>query len=675
MRSQIVKYFLLFTLTVGFYSVMRIEFFLWHFHQLTQRSILEILWAFCVGVRFDCSAVAYLSALPLLASLIPWGNLRLSLRQQNVAQWGSFVVLQTPMAIVNLVDTAYVDFVGSRFTWDTLFLFGEVQGKLWSFLAPFLGLFWVNTIVLLAYLWLCWKSLQRMDAILARTRKTGQGHAFVGLALQNVALAFLAIVLVIVAARGGWQKRPLSFVHANVSPVPLLNHLVLNSTFTVLKSYSEAKLPRVQYYADSHVLLAHLNGGIVGASSLEGKRPPPPQNIVVMMLESFALEYTGAAGTPSYTPFLDRLARRSVYFPKAVANGRRSIEGVAAVMAGIPALMREPFISSQFASNTFVGLGTVLARQGYETAFFHGGKNGTMYFDSFMKSAGVEKYFGANEYPHPEDHDGAWGIWDEPFLQWTVHKMGEFKTPFMAAIFTLSSHQPFQIPAQYTERFPEGPLPILKAVQYADFALERFFASASRQPWYAHTLFILTADHAAMHFRPEFDNHIGNYQIPLVFFHPQRELPLGNTDQAVGQIDILPSIMDFLQVEHPVKNYLGRSVFVPGERATVNFIDGRYLIMTEKDWLVWSPVAGTALNASPRLYSLLDGAGTQALQDVSRTEWLVNRIKAHMQYFSEGMWDNRLYVSIHREAGEGQVSGEPGEYAFHGKAASQPSRQ
>ena len=90
-HTQMVKYFLLVTLTLGLYSVARLEFFLWHVTPLSQRGLWEILWAFVVGMRFDGAAVAYLSMPPLLLSLLPWGRLPLSGRQQNLGQWAVFV--------------------------------------------------------------------------------------------------------------------------------------------------------------------------------------------------------------------------------------------------------------------------------------------------------------------------------------------------------------------------------------------------------------------------------------------------------------------------------------------------------------------------------------------------------------------------------------------------------
>ena len=640
LRTRILKYFLLFLITLLFYTAARLEFLLWNYAQFSGREGMEILWAFVVGLRFDLSAVAYMGLLPFLLALIPWNRVGISLLWQDRAQWLLFVTLQTPMVVLSLVDTAYVDFVGRRFTWDTLFMIGEVQGQFWGFFAPFMGLFLVNTCLVGLFLGASWKGLRWLSRL-----PVSQVEGSVFLKGGRVLVwGLLPLLLLVIAARGGLQKKPMGFVHANVFDVPILNNLVLNSTFTVLKSYGAEKLARTQYFADMEQVQALLNGGLAKDSSLKkAQRPTAPQNVVIVLLESFGSEYTGIGGAPSYTPFLDELAQKSLFFPRSLANGRRSIEGVAAVMAGIPALMSEPFISSSFASNYFLGLGTLLGKAGYSTAFFHGGNNGTMYFDTFMKSAGVEKYFGANEYPHSGDHDGVWGIWDEPFLAWSVDQISQIPQPFLASVFTLSSHQPFQVPAKYKEKYPEGPLPILKSVKYADDAFRQFMEKASLQPWYKDTLFVITADHASMHFRPEFESELGNYEVPLMFYHPAMDWPEVDRNQAVGQIDILPSILDFLGLPELEKNYLGRSVFVNGERAVVNYIDGRYLIATDQDWLLWSPWEGAPLNKKPLLYSRMDRAGKTPIEDRQRQQILIEKIKAHIQYFSSGMWDNRLY--------------------------------
>ena len=105
------------------------------------------------------------------------------------------------------------------------------------------------------------------------------------------------------------------------------------------------------------------------------------------------------------------------------------------------------------------------------------------------------KYFGLNEYPDKSDFDGHWGIYDEPYLLYCANKLNEFKKPFIATIFTLSSHQPYPVPEKYKNRFNKGTHQIHNSVAYTDNALLEFFSTMKKMDWYNNTLFFITADH------------------------------------------------------------------------------------------------------------------------------------------------------------------------------------
>lgn len=115
------------------------------------------------------------------------------------------------------------------------------------------------------------------------------------------------------------------------------------------------------------------------------------------------------------TPFLDSLMDQSLTCTNAFSNGTKSIEGIPAILSGLPSLMEDPFINSGYAFNDQTSFAMLLGAEGYQTSFFHGGINGTMNFDSWAALAGYQNYFGKNEYNNNDDFDGFWGIWDEPF--------------------------------------------------------------------------------------------------------------------------------------------------------------------------------------------------------------------------------------------------------------------
>jgi len=268
--------------------------------------------------------------------------------------------------------------------------------------------------------------------------------------------------------------------------------------------------------------------------------------------------------------------------------------------------MEEPFINSEFSANQVIGLGTILSSDVYHTSFFHGAQNGSMHFDQFMKSVGIQNYYGKSEYPNQGDDDGTWGIYDEPFLQWTCSKISEFKRPFFTSIFTLTSHQPFKVPEKYAGRFKDDRLPILKSIQYSDYALEQFMACAEKQEWYHNTLFILTADHTG----PELQtgsSFESRFQVPLIFYSPH-ELLLKNLDpnQYAQHIDVLPTLLETIELPLKNKNYLARSLWQPGPKVIALYTDNKYQLV------------GNVTDEKEQL-------------------------KAIQQYFSEGLFDNRLY--------------------------------
>lgn len=646
--QRVLKIFLLVLVVIFFYFFARIEFLVWNWSLFRNKAFADLLWSLFVGLRFDISAALSVAAPVLLLSFAPWPKKLENMWQTGT--WALFCLLQVPFLILNLVDTEFINFVGRRFTYDTLFVLGEAQGKMAGFLGTYWLLFLINTLIVIAFAWSCWQVLKSTSSLNSSSvvwpekgrsqnrLKDWGGHAFI---------CFVALVVSVVGIRGGLQGKPISFVNANVFTAPMLNNLVLNSSFTFIKSYGANEINREKYFSDQDQMIAQLNGSYSG-SLLEGHRPQAPQNIVIIILESFGNEYIGPKNGKSYTPFLDSLMEKSLVFQNAYANGRRSIEGVAAVMAGIPALMSEPFISSHFTANYFLGLGTLLAPRKYSSAFFHGGHNGTMYFDSFMQSAGVEKYFGAKEYNNKADDDGAWGIWDEPFLQFMLQQTDRLPQPFLSSVFTLSSHHPFRVPEQYKSQFPEGPLEVLKTVSYSDMALQKFFAEASRKPWFQNTLFIVTADHTSKHYLPEYDNEVGDYRIPLFFYHPSYKFPDVDRQMVVQQIDILPTVLDFLGIKNKEVNFLGSSVFVPGDKTAVDFIDGRYLLFAKDYRLVWTP-SSTSPDALA-MYATSDvGSKSVIHENSARKEDLTKRLKASIQYFNEGMWDNKLYYPALRK--------------------------
>ena len=585
------------------YLFNRISFSLYHADKLQGISAHNWVQLYLNAFRFDFAAVAPFILLLIWTSFVSWRPLRLILWMSVTAGILTFILL-------NGADSVLIEFTGRRFSKSSLALVGEGN---WTNLLQFVNMALVTFFLLSLGLfgsWKTWTTLKKIPLHFAWT--------------QKLIFSLMAFILSVVFVRGGLQLKPMTFVDAKVIDHAFAHQVVLNSTFTFFVSLGKSDIQKYRYFPKSE-LKNHLNLNPDFFKSSEVTKIPDLKNynVVFFILESFSQDYF----SEQVTPFLFSLKQKdAAFFKKAYANGRRSMEGIAALLAGIPALMESPFINSQYATNEFVGLGQLFKNKNYHTSFFHGAVNGSMRFDQFTKTAGFDHYFGKNEFlseskePNGLIHDdGTWGIYDEPLLNWACETQSSFPTPFISSVFSLTSHHPFKVPAGFVREFSQfleerykdevEPLAerILTSVAYTDFAIKMYFECAKTKPWFENTLFIFVGDHTgpSLFRNPDFSDL---YQVMLGFYTPSQNLDavLRPDLQYAQQIDVLPTLNDLFQLGLPQLNHLSRSLLKPGQKGIALYSDQH-----------WELVG----NAPEKEKTLM----------------------AIKQYFSEAMIDNRLY--------------------------------
>ena len=278
----------------------------------------------------------------------------------------------------------------------------------------------------------------------------------------------------------------------------------------------------------------------------------------ILIVESLSKEYIGSLNKDlddgnykGYTPFLDSLISHSYTFAHSFSNGLKSIDAMPSVLASVPSIPN-PFVLTIYSNNTIKGLASHLADKGYDCSFFHGAPNGSMGFDAIANTTGFQNYYGKKEYNNDADADVNWGIWDEPFLRYMAQTLNTKKEPFFASVFTLTSHHPFVIPKEYEGKFDKGTEQIHQCIGYTDMALRRFFETASKMPWYENTLFVITADHTNYQVAYEKSKTtLGRFAIPVIFYDPSGKLKGFEEQRTAQQIDIMPSVLGFLNYDKP----------------------------------------------------------------------------------------------------------------------------
>lgn len=527
---------LLFTLCrIGFYV-----FNLQMFPGVSTGQFINILWG---GVVFDISAAVYINSLFIVLQIIPF-DIRYKSVYQSVVKYIFFVTNGVAIAM-NGMDFVYYRFVYKRATADVFETFSN-ESNLEKLFFRFLIDYWPATLFTI-FLWFL--MIYLYDKVKPEKPYPSNKIAYYSI---NVLMIPLVIALVIGAARGGYKHstRPITISNAaRYVESPRDVAIVLNTPFSILRTYGKKVLERQQFF-DGESLLSLYNPHHKPSSDL----PFRNDNVIVIILESFAREYIGGLNPhlkggnyEGYTPFIDSLLEVSLSFDVSVANGKKSIDAMPSILASIPSL-ETPYIISHYANNQINGFPELLKRKGYYTAFFHGAPNGSMGFDSFAKMIGFDDYFGLDQYPDKNDFDGMWGVWDEPFFNFFAEKLNTFSQPFMASIFSVSSHHPFEVPEKYRGKFKKGPAPIVEVVGYTDFALKEFFRKISLSPWYANTLFVITADHTNESIHREFQNNFGSYGIPVIFYKPGSDLR-GIKRKIAQQVDIMPTVLNYLNFD------------------------------------------------------------------------------------------------------------------------------
>ncbi|AYL96255.1 alkaline phosphatase family protein [Mucilaginibacter celer] len=547
---------LLYRLFLGylFYFMARVLFFAFNTHLFAVDGFWALLKLCYYGMAFDTTALLYTNSLFILLSVLP---LKVNTRpgfQKGMAVL--YFITNLLCYATNFVDIIYYRFSQVRSTKATLDVLADENNKKLLF-THFSEAYWY-VVALFIICSVCWVWLYKRVKLKPQPVTDNKVYF-----LSSVVSFFVILTLVIGGIRGDFEHstRPINMVDAYKHiTIPNQGDIVLNTPFAIFRTLGTNNY-KLQHWVDD----AYISTNVKPIKQYSSQ-PVAKPNVVIIILESMAREYWGSMnrdvaipGFKSYTPFLDSLSNSSLIFTNAYATGRQSIHAMSSVLAGIPSF-QNAFTSSPYAKQNIQSIVSVCNDMGYQTSFFHGAANGSMGFQGFGSILGYKHYYGRTEYNNDRDFDGIWGIWDEQFFQFMGRNLTQQKQPFMATLFTLSSHDPYQLPEKYKARFTGGPLAIDKCVQYTDNALREFFNYAKTQSWYSNTIFVITADHTSQTYYPEYSKQVNRFAVPILFYsaNPAYNLKGIRTDLA-SQMDIYPTLADLTGYHKPFRSW-GRSL-------------------------------------------------------------------------------------------------------------------
>ena len=563
--------------------ICRAAFYLCNAAQLGPLTWAEAGPLLAGALKFDTASVVYADGVFILLSLLP-----LHLRERRwyrTVLFGYYVVVNAVLvAATNLADTVYFRYTQKRFTADEIFfadndnslqLVGKFMAENW-----YLVLLWAGLIALLA--WGYRRKVQE-ESIFSR------GWAYY---IGNTVIFAAAAGLSIAGMRGGMTRmtRPITLSNATLYTADSGKaNLILSNPFCILRTIGSAGSVKYKKYFTPEELPRHFTPVHQPADSaavdLTGR------NVMVFIMESMSAEHSAYLcpevyadrAVKGFTPFLDSLMRNGLTFKRMYANGTRSIQAMPSVLGSIPSF-RTPFVLMPQSLGESRQLPAMLADKGYSTAFFCGSERGSMGFGAYARSAGVDRLVSREDYEARHgtgDFDGYWGIWDEPFLQFTGEELAAMPEPFFAALFTLSSHHPFVVPEKYAATLPDGYTKIHKGVAYDDKAFRLFFERFGSEEWFRRTVFVFVADHVSSEkFADATRTYPGNMHIIGFIYTPDGALR-GEVREVTQQLDIMPTVLGLTGNREPYFAF-GRDVLnEPGRpRWSVSY-DGRFRALSD----------------------------------------------------------------------------------------------
>ena len=684
----------IFSLNLLIFFLARVGLFLVYLEDFHDLTIGEALHAFARGLLFDASIIVLVTGAPLLMMLVPfvfvhhphrlrfstwaWANAAvvalatllaflghhyLAGRVASVASYAAIVfgaaaVLMllpfrfthhrawmsfwtwTNFALLALflfvlaADIVYFGFVHRHVGPEVTALggdvglmldmaFGDYTWAIMLYLAACVGLFFL------------WRRLFR------------HADGEVGRFLPRIAILLGALIGIAVLMRGGLGNKPLDVVDAFVGSRPAAAYLSLNGPFAMSRALVNSRrinadffpwkqavqLTQAQVLAPDERFVAGDDYPLVRARGAAGKRKP---NVVVLMLESWdaihndTLRRNMRLQPYDVTPNFDALSRQGLLFTHFYANGERSMDGLASLVAGIPTLPGTAYLGMGMEQNRLAYLGHMAQHEGYDTIFLQSSKRESFHVDSIAAMAGFKTYLGAEDIPatgHSQNVTER-GAWDYDMLHEANRLFAAANKPFVGFLFTASTHPPFQSPGKQWTKYPPDTLEhrYLNSLYYADWAIGRFFEEAKKAGYYDNTIFILTADHVSG-FAGKASDAPSLHHAPLLILAPG--LKPGISTRVGGQIDVIPSLAQLAGWQAPLAS-LGHSLLDPDP----NHVSGTLCVrgniierIEEKGWVTHDLLA--RVSASPGTKE----ADLKAIEDrllamyqVAHTLLLSNRI-------------------------------------------------
>lgn len=384
-----------------------------------------------------------------------------------------------------------------------------------------------------------------------------------------------------------------------------------------------------------------------------------PPHLVFVVVEGLGRSFSGPdARLGSFTPFLDELAKKSLYWENFLATQGRTFAVLPSVLGSLPF---GPYGEQRIAHDNLLSL---LQGHGYSLRYFTGTGLAFDHQGDFLAASGVNSFWSERDFAAPARKLSEWGYSDADLLQ-AVAQSPMPKVPSVTVVQTMSMHTPFVVlqPEKYRQQFESRmdtlgltqaqretyrkQKDIYASILFTDEALRVLFDKVSARPEWQNTVWVITGDHRL----PEIPmaSRIERYHVPLIVYSTLLRTPL-RIKALSSHFDIAPSLLAMLSHRYGMTmpkrvHWMGTGLDVHPQWRNLHTLPMKQTKTELSDY-----VSGEYYLAQDKLYSLQDGLVTApeespAVAQSLRTEFA--NMRAALAGLSQG-------TGLLAEAGRGQ---------------------
>lgn len=510
MKNIIISLLKYYIFWIFYFLLFKVFFLLFNFSQTKLLGWEDLVGIFFHGIRMDLSSAGYLTILPgilfALTSFIKPQIIR------NIISGYTFLIL-IAITFLGILDTILYPSWGTRLNAQILPYLANPKGmidcvSIWELIA----IMAFQVVIVTTSIWL-------FSRFISRKLKSTKKPSWI-----IIPLLLLMTGSLILPIRGGTGTSPLNFSSVYFSQNLFANHSAYNFfwSFNYGLTHNEMKENPLKYFQEE---LCKKN--IDGIYLLNQEKPQvvinrknsKPVNVVLIILESFSNNIIGKLdGKTGFTPNFDKLCEEGVLFSDFYATGNRSDKGLSSLLGSYPALIKSnTILHDPEKMEKIKFLPELFKDWGYDLSFHYGGDIEFFNTSLMLIQSGVNKITSDKDFPGKISGMQKWGVPDEYLFDRFESDLKEIKEPFFSVAYTLSSHEPFDVPNFNRLSLNTVENRFKNSVAYADSCLGRFITDLKVSKIWDNTLVIITADHASLYVANTTYEDLSAYRIPMLW--------------------------------------------------------------------------------------------------------------------------------------------------------------